>query len=85
MGPQGPMGPPGPQGVPRPIGPGNSMYPQTQPNTTQVVMDTTGLENTFRGVANILERIARQQVHTTETLNESVREQQWERERIIRR
>ena len=39
-----------------------------------------GLENTFRGVTNVLERIARQQVHTTETLNESVREQQWERE-----
>ena len=56
------------------------MHPQTQPNTTQVVMDTTGLEYSLRGVANILERIAGKQVHTTETLNESVREQQWGRE-----
>ena len=72
----GPMGPQGPQGIPGLMGPGNSMYPQTQSNTTQVVMDTTGLENTFQWVADILERIAGQQVHTTETLNEFVREQQ---------
>ena len=46
------------------------MLPQAQPNVTQVVMDTTGLENTFQGVANVLERIAKQQVCTTETQNE---------------
>ena len=56
------------------------MLPQAQPTAIQVVIDTTGLENTFQGVVNVLERIARQQVCTTETLNESVREQQRERE-----
>ena len=43
-------------------------------------MDTTGLENTFQGLANVLERIAGKQVCTMEALNESVREQQRERE-----
>ena len=81
MGPQGPVGPPGPQGIPGPTGLGNAAPHQAQPNATQVIMDTMGLENTFRGVANVLERIAGQQVHTTKTLNESIGEQQKERER----
>ena len=59
MGPKGLIGPQGPQGIPAPAGPDGSMLTQAQPNATQVVMDTTGLENTFQGVANVLGRIAR--------------------------
>ena len=54
--------------------------PQQQPNTTQVVMDMLGLEETFRVVAIVIEKIGGQQVCTTETLNNSIREQQKKRE-----
>ena len=81
-GPHGYAGPPGPIVPPGPQGPPGINVPllQQQPNTTQLVMDTLGLEQTFRGVATILERIAGQQVCTTENLNDSIREQQKERE-----
>ena len=64
---------PGPIGPPSPQGPISINVPplQQQLNATQVVMDTSGLEQTCRGVTTVLEKIARQQVHTTETLNDS--------------
>ena len=79
----GPLGLPGPCGPPSPPGGINPTYNQAQapqPNPTLVLLDTTSLENTFHGVAQALERIVGQQVRTTETLNESVREQLKERE-----
>ena len=42
------------------------------------MMDTSGLERTFLGVANAVEKLTRQQVVSTEQLNESVREQRKE-------
>ena len=39
------------------------------------MMDTSGLERTFLGMANAVERLAQQQVLSNEQLNESVREQ----------
>ena len=68
------------QGIPGLAGLGGIGSSHAQPNATQVIKDTSDLENTFQGVANVLERIAGQQVCTTETLNDSVREQQRERE-----
>ena len=43
-------------------------------------MDTSGLERTFLGMANAVERLAQQQVVSNEQINESVREQrkEWE-------
>ena len=41
-------------------------------------MDTSGLERTFLGMANAVERLAQQQVVSNEQLNESVREQRKE-------
>ena len=43
-------------------------------------MDTSGLERTFLGMANAVERLAQQQVLSNEQLNKSVREQrkEWE-------
>ena len=43
-------------------------------------MDTSGLERTFLGMANAVERLAQQQIVSNEQLNESVREQRKERE-----
>ena len=43
-------------------------------------MDTSGLEITFLGMANAVERLAQQQIVSNEQLNESVREQRKERE-----
>ena len=43
-------------------------------------MDITGLERTFLGMANAVEKLARQQVVSNEQLNESVREQMKEQE-----
>ena len=73
MGPQGPVGPQGPpvQLIRQPYILGN------QP-PTQVTMDTSGLEQTFLGMANAVERLARQQVVSNEQLNKSVREQRRE-------
>ena len=43
-------------------------------------MDITGLERTFLGMANAVEKLAQQQVVSNEQLNESVREQMKEQE-----
>ena len=77
-GPQGHRGPPGPQGPPGQII-RQSYLPGTAP-PPQVTMDISGLERTFLGMANAIERLAQQQVASNEQLNESVREQRKERE-----
>ena len=73
QGPQGPVGPQGPQGqiIGQPYVPGNQP-PQ------QVVLDTSGLERTFVGMAGAVERLAQQQFHANDQFNESVREQRKE-------
>ena len=69
-------GPVGPQGPPGQIV-GQSYISGNQP-PSQVMMDTSGLEKTFLGMANAVERLAQQQVVSNEQLNESVREQRKE-------
>ena len=54
-----------------------SYLPGTAP-PSQVKMDTSGLERTFLGMANAVERLAQQQVVSNKQLNESVREQRKE-------
>ena len=58
-GPQGPMGPQGPVGPQGPPGQivGQTYIPGNQP-PPQVMMDTSGLERTFLGMANAVERLA---------------------------
>ena len=61
-GPQGHRGPPGPQGPVGPQGPPGQIVGQpyisgNQP-PPQVMMDTSGLERTFLGMANAVERLA---------------------------
>ena len=68
----------GPQGPPGQIV-GLSYLPGPT-STPQVMMDTSELERTFLGMANAVERLARQQVVSNKQLNESVRKQQKERE-----
>ena len=68
----GPQGPPG-QIIRQSYIPGTTHPPQ-------IVMDTLGLESTFLGIANAVEKLARQQVVSNEQLNESVREQRKEQE-----
>ena len=68
----------GPQGPPGPIV-GQSYLPGNVP-PSQVKMDTSGLERTFLGMANAVERLAQQQIVSNEQLNESVREQRKEQE-----
>ena len=81
---QGPPGPAGPQGhrrAPGPQGPPGQIIRESHlPGTAppQVTMDTSGLERTFLGMANAIERLAQQQVVSNEQLNESVREQRKE-------
>ena len=74
-------GPPGPQGPPGP--PGGIMQPpytyKNQP-PSQVVLDTSGLERTFMGMAGAVEKLAQQQLRSNYSLNESVNEQRKERE-----
>ena len=67
------MGPQGP--------PGQIIRQSYIPGTTpllQIMMDTSGLERTFLGMANAVEKLAQQQVVSNEQLNESVREQRKE-------
>ena len=67
------MGPQGP--------PGQIIRQSYIPGTTpplQVKMDTSGLERTFLGMANAVEKLAQQQAVSNEQLNESVREQRKE-------
>ena len=66
----GPQGPPG-QIIRQSYIPGTTPLPQ-------VTMDTSGLERTFLGMANAVEKLAQQQVVPNEQLNESVREQRKE-------
>ena len=86
-GPKGPKGergypgPPGPQGPPGPPG-GVMQPPYTQRNQPppQVVLDTSGLERTFMGMAGAVEKLAQQQLRSNYSLNESVNQQRKERE-----
>ena len=66
----GPQGPPG-QIIEQ------SYLPRNVP-PSQVKMDTSGLERTFLGMANAVERLAQQQIVSNEQLIESVREQRKE-------
>ena len=81
-GPQGHRGPPAPQGPIGPQGPPGQIIRQSYlPGTappSQVKMDTSGLERSFLGMANAVERLTQQQVVSNEKLNESVREQRKE-------
>ena len=74
-------GPPGPQGPPRPLG-GTIQPPYIQGNQPppQVVLDTSGLERTFLGMAGAVEKLAQQQLRSNYSLNESVNQQRKERE-----
>ena len=47
---------------------------------SQVVLDTSGLERTFMGMAGAVEKLAQQQLRSNYSLNESVNEQRKERE-----
>ena len=76
--PPGPQGPVGPEGLPGQII-GQSYLTGNVP-PLQVKMDTSGLERTFLGMANAVERLAQQQIVSNEQLNESVREQRKEQE-----
>ena len=75
-GPPGPQGPMEPQGRPGQLI-GQPYLPENVP-PSQVQMDTSGLERTFLGMANAVERLAQQQIVSNEQLNESVREQRRE-------
>ena len=66
----------GPQGPPVQIMRQSYIPGITPPQ--QIKMDTSGLERTFLGMANAIERLAQQQVVSNEKLNESVREQRKE-------
>ena len=74
-GPQGPQGPPGPPG-------GTIQPPYIQGNQPppQVVLDTSGLERTFLGMAGAVEKLAKQQLRSNYSLNKSVNQQRKERE-----
>ena len=75
-GPPGPQGPPGlPGGVIQPP------YIQRNQPPPQVVLDTSGLERTFMGMAGALEKLAQQQLRSNYSLNESVNQQRTEREK----
>ena len=66
----------GPQGPPGQIIRQSYLHGTAPP--LQVKIDTSGLERTFLGMANAVERLAQQQVVSNEQLNESVREQRKE-------
>ena len=44
----------------------------------QVVLDTSGLEKTFMGMAGAVEKLAQQQLRSNYSLNESVNQQRKE-------
>ena len=86
-GPQGIPGPKGERGYPGPPGPkgppgGTVQPPYIQGNQPppQVVLDTSGLERTFLGMAGAVEKLAQQQLRSNYSLNESVNQQRKERE-----
>ena len=74
-------GPPGPQGPPGPLG-GTIQPPYIQGNQppSQVVLDTSGLERTFLGMAGDVKKLAQQQLRSNYSLNEPVNQQRKERE-----
>ena len=74
-------GPPGPQGPPGPPG-GVIQTPYIQGNQPppQVILDTSGLERTFLGMAGAVKKLAQQQLRSNYSLNESVNQQRKERE-----
>ena len=83
-GPKGERGypsPPGPQGPPGPLG-GTIQPPYLQGNQPppQVILDTSGLERTFLGMAGAVEKLVQQQLRSNYSLNESVNQQRKERE-----
>ena len=56
-------GPPGPQGPPGPLGgPIQPPYIQGNQPLPQVVLDTSGLERTFLGMAGAVKKLAQQQL-----------------------
>ena len=63
-------GPPGPQGPPGPLG-GAIQTPYIQGNqpSPQVILDTSGLERTFLGMAGAVEKLAQQQLRSNYSLN----------------
>ena len=73
-GPKGDRGHPGPQGPPGPLG-GTIGLPYALGNQPppQVVLDTSGLERTFLGMAGAVEKLAQQQLRSNYSLNESVK------------
>ena len=78
---RGHPGPPGPQGPPGPPG-GMIGFPYatgSQP-PPQVVLDTSGLERTFLGMAGAVEKLAQQQLRSNYSLNKSVIQQRKEHE-----
>ena len=75
-------GPPGPQGPPRPLGGTiQPLYIQGNQPPPQVVLDTSGLERTFLGMAGAVEKLAQQQLRSNYSLNESVNQQKRKRRR----
>ena len=86
-GPQGVPGPKGERGYPGPPGPQGplggtiqSPYIQGKQPPPQVVLDTSGIERTFLGMAGAVEKLAQQQLRPNYSLNESVNQQRKERE-----
>ena len=68
----GPPGQRGPCGLRGPIQPPHIQGNQPLP---QVVLDTSGLERTFLGMAGAVEKLAQQQIRSNYSLNESVNQQ----------
>ena len=83
-GPQGVPGPKGERGYPGPPGPpGRAIqtpYIQGNQPLPQVILDTSGLERTFLGMAGAVEKLDQQQLRSNYSLNESVNQQRKERE-----
>ena len=66
-GPKGVPGPKGERGYPGPPGPqGPPPYIQGNQPPLQVVLDTSGLERTFLGMAGTVEKLAQQQLSNRE-------------------
>ena len=57
-----------------------SPYIHRNQSPPQVVLDTSGLERTFMGMAGVVEKLAQQQLRSNYSLNESVNQQRKERE-----
>ena len=75
---RGHPGPPGPQGPPG--GTTGLPYASGSQPPPQVVLNTSGLERTFLGMAGAVEKLAQQQLRSNYSLNESVIQQRKEHE-----